>query len=414
MKVMLRICFLLLLAGGVTYAQQQFKVIYNFHGTDGSGPYSLVMDASGNLYGTTLYGGNTEGICGSTGCGIVFELSTNPDGTWTEKVLHEFCSVGTYCSDGHDPDLLTLDSQGNLYGTTEGGGANYSGVAYQLTPSQGGAWTFNVLYSFCATNLCSDGAGPFGELAIDAAGNLYGTTVGGGFAGGTVFELSPSHLQRGGWTENVLYYFCARGGQCLDGYYPEGGVSFDTFGNLMGTTPTGGQYGEGCGRDGCGTVFKLSPTSGGWIYTLVNAPVPGVGTTPTTGTVTDADGSVYGMFPQRGANGGGALFVVYPNGKHAAAPMVSIDGTNPLFPLVPGNGVIYGTAAGSGFPLIPGTIFQMTSSGRESVLYRFCAQAACKDGYTPYGLLRNSSGALFGVAAGGGDSSNGVVFELNP
>jgi hypothetical protein len=175
-------------------------VLYSFCSqagcADGKNPSAgLIMDASGNLYGTTNAGGNT-----STSGGTVFQLTPDSTGTaWTETVLHSFCSQ-TACGDGSFPtgDLI-MDASGNLYGTTaRGGGFGRQGLVFQLTPdSTGTVWTETVLYSFCRQTNCADGAGPIAGLLMDASGNLYGTTnTGGNFnnkcAGqgcGTVFKI---------------------------------------------------------------------------------------------------------------------------------------------------------------------------------------------------------------------------------
>jgi uncharacterized repeat protein (TIGR03803 family) len=224
------------------------KVLHSFNDTDGA--YSsagLIFDKNGNLYGTTLEGGDYG--CSASGCGTVFELTPTAGGGWTETVLLNFNG-----SDGSGPQAgLIFDAAGNLYGTTVGGGTNCPpfgcGTVFELTPTAGGGWTEKVLHSF---GNGTDGANPFAGLIFDAAGNLYGTTYGGGTyrcgasGCGTAFELTPA--AGGSWTETVLYSF-SRGN---DGFEPEAGLIFDSAGNLYGTTAVGGTY------DG-GTVFELTP-----------------------------------------------------------------------------------------------------------------------------------------------------------
>ncbi len=416
---MAKLFLTLILMSGISLARVQYKVLYNFNGTDGDTPQSLTSDQTGNLYGTTAFGGtNSDADCNSHGCGTVFKLSPNGDGTWTQTVLYDFCAAGPHCQDGYNPTSgLVLDAAGNLYGTTLSGGPYGGGVAYELSPpTQGGAWGMNLMYFFCAASLCADGEDPSGAVAIDAAGNFYGTTASGGNNyNGLVFELSPPTSQNLWWTESVLYDFCsvAQGKACLDGNNPIGGVTFDVSGNLIGTTAWGGQYhNHDCNDRGCGTVFKLSPSPGGWTYALLDAPVPSVGNAPGAPVTTEASGAAYGTFSEGGANGDGAIFKVFPNGEHASVPLATADGTYPQGPLVVGTNVVYGTAAGSGSD-VPGTIFKMTSLGQESVLYRFCSQKNCTDGEGPSALV-GSSGSLFGVAGGGGANGKGVVFELTP
>src|SRR5579863_7229391 len=135
MKVVLRIFSILIFASGLTYAQTQYNVLYNFTGSDGKGPRSLVFDKAGNLYGITSFGGNSNSDCSFSGCGTVFRLSPNHDGSWTQTVLYKFCSAAPHCDDGYNPTLaLVFDSAGNIYGTTLSGGGFGEGIVYQLAP----------------------------------------------------------------------------------------------------------------------------------------------------------------------------------------------------------------------------------------------------------------------------------------
>ena len=218
------------------WAEIHDKVLHNFNnnGTDGASPQAgVVVDAAGNVYGTTNNGGTFND-------GTVFELTPAAGGGWTEKVLHNF----TNGADGGNPQAgLILDGAGNLYGTTYIGGAYGYGTAFELTPAGGGTWSEKVLYSF-GSGLTS-AAYPTSGLIFDAAGNLYGTTLQGGPAqGGSVFELSPAG--GGTWTERDLHDF----GSLSAGIFPYGGVAFDGAGNIYGTTSTGG---TGSG----GTVFRV-------------------------------------------------------------------------------------------------------------------------------------------------------------
>ncbi len=222
---------------------------FDFSGAEPFDPLApLVMDASGNLYGTTLSGG-------TYGYGTVFELSPTASGMWTETTLHSFDLNGT---DGAYPGTggLIFDASGNLYGTTGNGGsgADPEGTVFELTPGTGGVWTEQILHSFQRSH--SDGYAPGSStLIFDASGNLYGTTeLGGASNKGTVFELSPAG--GGSWTETLLYQF----GPLPDGEGPLGGVVFDASGNLFGTTGNGGEFGNAiCGSIRCGTVFEVTP-----------------------------------------------------------------------------------------------------------------------------------------------------------
>jgi uncharacterized repeat protein (TIGR03803 family) len=215
-----------------------FNNSFNFNGTDGFYPAAgLIFDSSGHLYGTTLYGG-------LYGDGTVFALTPIDDGSWSEKVLHNFNTNG---SDGYYPYAgMILDSSGSLLGTTYAGGAYDSGTVFELTPKQDGSWSEEVLYSF--DDKGRDGYNPYASLVSDTAGNLYGTTLNGGaYDSGTVFELSPT--ASGKWGEKVLHSFNHNG---RDGVNPYAGLIVDAAGNLYGTTAEGG-------ADNDGTVFELSP-----------------------------------------------------------------------------------------------------------------------------------------------------------
>ena len=256
------------------------QVLHSFGGgTDGEEPAAgLIFDPAGNLYGTTSYGGTYD-------YGVVFEITAG--GGWREQVLHTFGSGG----DGIVPyyGSLVIDAAGNLYGTTLYGGAYGSGgTVFELMP--GG--TERVLHSF---GNGTDGAGPYAGLIMDASGNLYGTTGDGGDLNchygvgcGTVFELVPQ--VGGGWTETVLYAF-----KGTDGNYPLAGLIFDVAGNLYGTTDGGGGSCSTPPGVPCGTVFKLTPQAGGrWTEQVLHSFGGPDGAYPSAGLIMDPAGTLYG------------------------------------------------------------------------------------------------------------------------
>jgi uncharacterized repeat protein (TIGR03803 family) len=268
-----------------------YSILHVFEGSDGDRPLAgLVFDAGGNLYGTTFQGGAST-VC-PLGCGVVFKLAPNPDGTWTESVLYSF----TGGADGSSPQAgLIFDAAGNLYGTTVGGGdwdncGSGCGVVFKLAPNPDGTWTYSVLYSFTG----ADGGGPVAGLIFDAAGNLYGTAdVGGNIRDcivgcGVVFKLAPN--PDGTWTESVLYSFT--GG--ADGRFVKAGLIFDAAGNLYGTTAFGGDM-QDCGG-GCGVVFMLAPNPDGtWTYSVLYSFTGGAdGGGPVAGLIFGAAGNLYG------------------------------------------------------------------------------------------------------------------------
>jgi len=332
------------------------KVLYSFGATvtDGASPYaSLVLDAKGNLYGTTLSGGTNASPKGD---GTVFELTPTAGGDWTEKVLYNFGATGT---DGINPDAnLIFDAEGNLYGTTYSGGANGDGMAFELTPGTDGGWTEKVLYNFGATG--TDGINPRASLVFDANGNLYGTTEKGGLHNaGAAFELTPG--TSGAWTEKVIYDFAAT---ATDGQSPIVRLIFDAAKvNLYGTT----QYG---GANDIGTAFELTPAAdGGWtekvLYSFGASKVDGEW--PLAGLLLDAQGNLYGTTALGGTNDQGAVF-----------------------------------------ELTPGENGDWT----EKILHNFIFQNGV-DGISPYGgLISDDAGNLYGTTEQGGAYGNGSAFEI--
>ena len=200
-------------------------VLYRFTGgTDGGLPLGdLAFDKLGNIFGTTQQGGVPR--CGGLGCGVVYKLS-HRSALWSETPIYQFTGL----SDGVTPNGgVVFDPSGNLYGTTVSGGANKFGTVFQLTPS-GSGWTKTILYNF--QNL-TDGKLPNSGVVLDSSGNLYGTTVFGGTGlGGTVFQLNPSG---GGWTFNLIYGLVGNAG-------PFGNLSLDAAGNLYDTTYQDGRH----------------------------------------------------------------------------------------------------------------------------------------------------------------------------
>jgi uncharacterized repeat protein (TIGR03803 family) len=419
------------------------RVLYSFGPKTSNGwdpVSSLILDSAGNLYGTTAFGGNSV-ACNSLACGTVFELSPGTDGNWRETVLYSFNA-----SDGAFPSApLIFDEAGNLYGTTWTGGANYNrhcyggygcGAVFELSPGADGAWTEKVLYSFCSIGeKCLDGLEPEGSLALDAAGNLYGTVAGGGANfEGAVFRLAPN--ADGTWTENLLYSFQDNG---TDGTEPISGVILDNAGNLYGEAA----YGIGCGLtgNGCGAVFELSPDGNGqWrekiLYNFTHANRHH-GSTPLGGLIFDVAGSLYGTTYWGGYHNDGTVFKLTPkaNGEWAETVLHSF-GTKRL-PLGAGlNGVTFdaaGNLVGTTFQTDPGcsgrgefgcgTIFELSpgSGGRwsYSLLFNFYP----RHGWGPSGLVLDPSGNLYGITEKGGaylggcDSDGGgcgAVFEFTP
>jgi uncharacterized repeat protein (TIGR03803 family) len=269
--------------------------LYAFsNGADGGYPVfgSLIFDKQGNLYGTAQTGGKH-------GVGTIFKLSPS-NGRWKETVLYNF----TGGNDGYYPGYnLVFDGKGNLYGTTGGGGSNY-GIVYELSPHSSGKWTYSVLYTF-PLNGWDQGAYIEAGVILDDKGNIYGETIEGNPSGnGVVFELTKN--SDGSWSETVLHAF-----DLGDGSGPIGGLTFDTQGNLYGATQYGGD--GSCTYPGCGEVFKLTPSNGGWTESTVYAFKGGSdGSNPWAGVILDSNGNVFGTTISGGTSNAGTVFEIKP------------------------------------------------------------------------------------------------------
>ena len=416
---------IVILTCGFALGQAQYQVLYNFcsqpNCADGAFAGGRpVLDGAGNLYGFTSEGGTQNNG------GTVFELAPNSSGTWSETTLYSFCSSSDACPTGSTPAGLVVDSVGNLYGTTTFGGQSSCadspgcGVVFELSPPsiQGAPWTYAVLYNFCTIEtgkVCEDGSDPTGPPVLDASGNLYGATAGGGQNNsGTVYKLSRAGS---GWTEAVLYSFCYPYGDCPSGGFPENGLTFDEFGNLYGTTAGGGNPG---GEYGGGTLYKLSPGSVGWTETVVYAfAAPKVNSYNILGPVTlDAAGNVYSTVTTRYTQSlsDGAVGRLGTDGAVKAFFFDAIDGKAPLTGVIvdASRRMLYGTTVTGFFG--PGNVFEIDKFGNETVLYTFCQQSGCSDGDLPGGLVEDKLGNLYGTTLNGGNQGEGygVVFEVTP
>ena len=356
-------------ASGHAYKYHQ---LYSFcsqaNCADGGEPFAgLVMDGAHNLYGATTYRGGS----GQDSAGTIFELSPNGR-KWKHKTLYSFCSQAN-CTDGSGPQgTLILDTNGNLYGTAAGGGANNAGVVFELMPS-GNRWKFKVLYNFCSQggSSCTDGRTPDAGLTYadaadgalyDGTSPLYGTTINAGSDRGNYGTAYKLILHNNRWRETTLYDFCQLA-HCSDGASPRAGVTLDSAGNVFGAASHGGSD-----WDEAGAVYQLS--SGG---------------------------------------GETVLYQFCPAGN---CP----DGAYPLSPLLLSAGTLIGTTSSGGANETgqgTGTIFSIDATG-EHVLYSFCALSACADGRAPTaGLVKDPSGNLIGTTSAGGNANGGVVYAFD-
>jgi uncharacterized repeat protein (TIGR03803 family) len=279
--------------------------------------------------------------------GTVFKM-TNSNGVWTCTVLYNFGSIPHDGSYSATP--LVFDADGNIYGTTQQGGAYGYGTVFQLVPNSSGQWIENQLYSFQGG---TDGANPQGTIALDSQGNIYGITASGGSASGygygTVFQVAPTRA--GEWHERLLHRFT--GG--VDGNFPYGGVTLDGSGNLFGTTMIGGV-------DNFGVVFELLRAGNAWQMRIIHTFTECASSQPFGNLIFDAAGNLYGTT---------------------------------------------GQCQGSVFEMTP-----VASSWRFHTLYTF--SGANDPIFPYDGVVQDSSGNLYGTSYFGGTANEGTVFEVSP
>jgi uncharacterized repeat protein (TIGR03803 family) len=382
---------------------QTVTTLYSFPLVNGSTPTSpqgpLLRDAKGNLYGTTVDGGNNSGC---PNCGQVYRLSAS--GTLT--VLHSFAA-----SDGEGPEGgLIRDSSGNFYGTAPSGGdlnctynSSGCGTVFKIDTSR----KFSVLHTFEGT----DGVNPLGRLLLDKSGNLYGTTsIGGSTNDGVVYEISASG------SESVLLNFDGS-----NGAYPYGSLVAGPKGEILGTSAYGGSFDQG-------TVFKLTPSNGSWTQTILYTfgTLSNDGISPDWWLVKGADGSYYGSTADGGGYytgdlctfGCGTLFKLTPGANSWTGTILhaftgQTDGAIPQGIARDQAGNIYGVVAyDGGGPCGCGTIFRYDTSGNFAIVHTFTGS----DGAAPVGpmLYDSATGVFYGTTTQGGASGGGTIFEFQP
>jgi uncharacterized repeat protein (TIGR03803 family) len=340
----------------------------------------------------------------------------------TYQVLHSFGGVdGAYPFAG-----LSMDSAGNLYGTTDMGGMlsctqypNGCGTVFKLKHS-GSGWSLNSLYKFPGG---SGGAGTMAEVAIGADGSLYGTTDVGGILScspydtgcGTVYKVRPPERACAtalcSWNEVVLYSFMGGADGALPGY---GKPVFDSAGNLYNTVTEGGS--TDCLAMGCGLVYKLTPLTNGWAKSVVHLFTGVDGQYPAGGVIFDNAGNIYGTTALGGGAGYGVVFELTPSGSGWTETVLysfqgGSDGQYPEGGLVfDGSGNIYGATSYGGVHG-GGTVFELAPSGDGwtfQTLYNFGGS-----GFGPYGaLVMDQAGNLYGTTYSGGSQGFGAVFKL--
>jgi uncharacterized repeat protein (TIGR03803 family) len=376
------VAWVVLFVAQAGYAQK-FTIVYSF-GAKGGGAIApqagVILDTKGNFYGTASAGG-------SFGYGAIFKINS----TGTEKLLHSLAGL-----DGFRPQssVLRIPNTGTIYatapqgGTPEGGGCRFGcGALLQLDV----AGKETLLHAFTGH---TDGGNPGAVLVRDEAGNVYGTTLGGGTRGfGTVFTVDSSGSQ------TVLYSFT--GGAAGGG--PNGLVQ-DSAGNFYGTTQFGGET-QFC----CGTVFQVDATGHEKVLYSFNGTD---GSTPEAGVIRDQAGNLYSTTTMGGANFQGEVFKLDPAGKLTVLHTFGgSDGQYPVTGLVlDDSGNLYGTTNAGGAHGL-GTIFRIDTKGNETVLYSFTGG---NDGIRPSGLTLDAAGNLYGTTQTGGTYRKGNIFKLTP
>jgi len=376
---------------------QTFATLTEFDGANGgNAEAALVQGSSGNFYGAAAAGGGK-------GLGTVFDVT--PAGILT--TLHNFCSK-TNCADGGGTSpgsALLLAANGNLYGTTSGGGAYSEGTVFEITP----AGKLTTLYSFCSQALCADGSQPLASLVEGVNGNFYGTTyAGGGTNTGTVFEITPAGKL------TTLYSFCSQSG-CTDGAYPQAALVLGSDGNFYGTTA-----GAGDEVTGYGTIFKISPA--GKLVTLHSFDYTD-GENPQAALVQGANGDFYGTAYSGGSHNKGTIFQITRGGKFTLLYIFCsltncTDGGDPAGLVLGSDGNFYGTTELDGGHDY-GEVFEFTPAAKLTTLYSFCSEKDCADGIYPLaGLVQGTDGSFYGTTWRGGTSTNctgdcGTIFSIS-
>jgi len=403
-------------------ATQTLTVLHSFRdGNDGAEPGAgMTMDRGGNLYGSTQYGGDQSCFGGGegnpNGCGVLFQMKKTKSG-WLFNTIYVFPgSLWGYvfvASGG-----LAIGPNGSLYGITNGGGDYDDGTVFNLLPSPAAprtalvSWNYNTVNQFTG----NDGAAPtrLDPLQFDPAGNIYGAATYGGPANdGVVYEMTPSE---GGWTENVLYSFT--GGS--DGYHIRG-VSLDENGNIYGVAAYGGGN-QDCGFDyGCGTIYELTHSQSGWTETTLHTFQQGLEGGWPGPLIRDKAGNLYGMTYGYGPdNSGGTVWELSPSsggwafGVIHAFPTHTVEDYGPYPLAMDAAGNLYGIS-GLGGQENEGFVFKLTPSNggwTYTELYDFVGHL---DGCWPQGApLLDGEGNIYGLTRFCGQYGWGTIWELTP
>ncbi|HVI10085.1 MAG TPA: choice-of-anchor tandem repeat GloVer-containing protein [Candidatus Binatia bacterium] len=400
-----RLCAaLLMLVSAAASARAGEKVLFPMSSQTPGPNSALTADGAGNFYGIA---GGPAGVLG--GCNQVYELSPTSGGQWQVTVIYKFQNCA---QNGMYPlGSLSIDKEGNLYGSEYNSLSDGSGQVYELKKRPGGNWLFGVLHNFPPSE-----GGPVGDLTFDSAGNIYGATYYASTAfDGEVFELSPQ--SNGTWKESILYTF----NYTAPPAGPADGLTFDSQGNLYGPA----FYGS---HGGYGAIYKLSPQSNGsWaLTTLYNFKSGPDGSEPNSKLVFDSEGNLYGTALEP-ANG--QVFQLRPAGGglwtkttiHAFLQSNQSDGRQPLGTLVfDSKGNLYGETEFGGTGCnqnLCGVIYELSpqagGSWTETILHQF---ESAEDGSEPQGgITLDGAGNIYGTTYHGGSRYGyGTIFEITP
>jgi uncharacterized repeat protein (TIGR03803 family) len=391
---------------------QTFTLLYSFESTDGAYPNGGLTQATDGNLYGTTYGGGVDDG------GTIFRITTS--GALT--TVYDLCTDGgRQCPQNISPRAPLLQATNErFYGSTYGAAVDtaFPGAIFEIT---GG--TVKTLHNFCSRPQkgCPDGLNPAAALVQTASGELYGATEFGGgpceqypVGCGTIFKMSPNGLL------TTLYSFCKAGGGCPDGAFPLGALVQAANGDFYGTTYQGGSHGGG-------TIFKISPAG---TLTTLDVLCNGSGPCnyePEAGLVLTSSGDLYGTSYGGGTNGYGTIFKITPDG--ALTTLYSFcsqagcaDGATPTSALIEAtDGNLYGSTSAGGTNSSScaggcGTIFQIRPGGTLTTLYRFCVQAGCADGTAPGTIVQDTDGDFYGTASTGGSPQQfgyGTIFRLS-
>jgi uncharacterized repeat protein (TIGR03803 family) len=404
-----RSCMISLLWGVAAFAlpAQTFTKLSIFNGTNGNNPLTALVQGPDG----DLYGTTSGG--GANFEGTVFKINTSG----RAMTLYSFCPVSG-CPDGEVPQAPLVLAKGNFYGTTLDGGTGGPcvgnqgcGVIFKVSPSG----QFATVYSFCSQINCTDGEfPPLGAGLVQGNdGSLYGVTLAGGFTSGcpagcgTVFRLTLAG------SLSTIYNFCSAS-ECADGIAPLGGLMVGRDGNFYGTTTGGGSAGRG-------VVYKLTP--GGVqtvLYSFCSLANCADGYSAAVGVAQGRDGNFYGSTREGGAFNFGTLFQLTPGGQLTTLTSFCSQGgcaggIGPSALIQATDGNLYGTTPSGSGTMNAGTIFEITPAGSLTTLYNFCSQRNCTDGENPMGaLVQDTNGTFYGTTSGGGSVfGSGITYSLN-